>query len=235
MLPRPSRVFQDPGLRLIGRSPGVPDKSSRGLGSMSWHSAQILICFIAYIFQFLKSSVGGVGALQIWNGPVALQHYYCYQNEAPAKYNEISQHPLLGGKALGFYWDDHIGRIVMELVKLTDNIAKIHNDVKIINPGIKWRESLFVFVSTLTTFHSISQSHANSFSATRSQQNGLMHSSLSNLSFKVFQTVRDEDCEIGGWNDDFGPKLHNLWSQCSSSSVWFLQVGTWNLYAEISC
>ena len=43
--------FQEPGLRPIGRSPGVPDKSSRGLGSMSRYSVQILICFIAYIFQ----------------------------------------------------------------------------------------------------------------------------------------------------------------------------------------
>ena len=50
MLPRPRLVCQEPGLRLIGRSPGVPDKSSRGLGSMSRYSAQILICFIAYIF-----------------------------------------------------------------------------------------------------------------------------------------------------------------------------------------
>ena len=50
MLPRPRLVCQEPGLRPIGRSPGVPDKSSRGLGSMSQYSAQILICFIAYIF-----------------------------------------------------------------------------------------------------------------------------------------------------------------------------------------
>ena len=53
MLPRPRLVCQEPGLRPIGRSPGVPDKSSRGLGSMSRYSAQILICFIAYIFLFL--------------------------------------------------------------------------------------------------------------------------------------------------------------------------------------
>ena len=39
-------------VRNIGLSPGVPDKSSRGLGSMSRYSAQILICFIAYIFLF---------------------------------------------------------------------------------------------------------------------------------------------------------------------------------------
>ena len=52
MLPRPRLVCQEPGLRPIGLSPGVPDKSSRGLGSMSRYSAQILICFIAYIFHF---------------------------------------------------------------------------------------------------------------------------------------------------------------------------------------
>ena len=52
MLPRPRLVCQEPGMRPIGRSPSVPDKSSRGLGSMSRYSAQILICFIAYIFLF---------------------------------------------------------------------------------------------------------------------------------------------------------------------------------------
>ena len=51
MLPRPRLVCQEPELRPIGRSPSVPDKSSRGLGSMSRFLAQILICFIAYIFQ----------------------------------------------------------------------------------------------------------------------------------------------------------------------------------------
>ena len=53
MLPRPRLVCQEPGLRPKSRSPGVPDKSSLGLGSMSRYSAQILICFIACIFQFL--------------------------------------------------------------------------------------------------------------------------------------------------------------------------------------
>ena len=53
MLRRPRMVCQEPGLRPIGRSPGVPDKSSWGLGSMSRYSAQILICFIAYIFLIL--------------------------------------------------------------------------------------------------------------------------------------------------------------------------------------
>ena len=60
MLPRPVPVCQEPGLRPIGWSPGVPDKSSRGLGSMSRYSVQIIICFIAYMFLYY-SSVGLVG------------------------------------------------------------------------------------------------------------------------------------------------------------------------------
>ena len=64
--------------------PGVPDKSSRGLGSMSRYSAQILICFIAYIFLiFFHSSVGLVGnfaGLPVCTVPSAIVH--CDQNEA---------------------------------------------------------------------------------------------------------------------------------------------------------
>ena len=51
-------------LRPIGRSPGVPDKSSRGLGSMSRYSAQILICFIAYISIFFIPLWVWLGTLQ---------------------------------------------------------------------------------------------------------------------------------------------------------------------------
>ena len=84
MLPRPRLVCQEPGLRPIGRSPGVPDKSSRGLGSMSRYSAQILICFIAYIFLiFFHSSVGLVenfAGLPVCTVPSAIVH--CNQNEA---------------------------------------------------------------------------------------------------------------------------------------------------------
>ena len=84
MLPRPRLVCQEPGLRPIGRSPGVPDKSSRGLGSMSRYSAQILICFIAYIFLiFFHSSVGLVEnfvGLPVCKVPSAIVH--CNQNEA---------------------------------------------------------------------------------------------------------------------------------------------------------
>ena len=52
MLLRPRLVCQDPGLRPIGRRPDAPDKSIRGLGSMSRYSVKILICFIGYILLF---------------------------------------------------------------------------------------------------------------------------------------------------------------------------------------
>ena len=64
MLPRQKLVCQEPGLRPIGRSPGVPDKSSQGLGSMSRYSAQILIYFIAYIFPFFIPLWVWLGTLQ---------------------------------------------------------------------------------------------------------------------------------------------------------------------------
>ena len=84
MLPRARLVCQEPGLRPIGRSPGVPDKSSRGLGSMSRYSAQIVICFRAYILLiFFHSSVGLVGnfaGLPVCTVPSAIVH--CNQNEA---------------------------------------------------------------------------------------------------------------------------------------------------------
>ena len=62
-----------------------PDKSSRGLGSMSPYSAQISISFIAYIFLFFHSSVGLVGNFAgllpcRCTVPSAIVH--CFQNEA---------------------------------------------------------------------------------------------------------------------------------------------------------
>ena len=100
MLPRPRLVCQEPGLRPIGRSPGVPDKSSRGLGSMSRYSAQILICFIAYIFSIFNFSVvlvRNLAELPPCTVPPATVH--CYQNEAAqcSSDNQISQHALLRG------------------------------------------------------------------------------------------------------------------------------------------
>ena len=64
MLPRPRLVCQEPGLRAIGRSPDVPDESSRGLGGMSRYSAQIFICFISYIFHYFIPLRVWLGTLQ---------------------------------------------------------------------------------------------------------------------------------------------------------------------------
>ena len=78
MLPRPRLVCQEPGLRSIGRSPGVPDKSSRCLSSMSRYSAHILICIHSkhfLIFLFLC----GFG-LPSCTVPSAIVH--CTQNGA---------------------------------------------------------------------------------------------------------------------------------------------------------
>ena len=47
----------------LSGTPGVPDKSSRGLRSISRYSAQILICFIAYIIHFIPLW-GWLGTLQ---------------------------------------------------------------------------------------------------------------------------------------------------------------------------
>ena len=63
MQPRPSLVCQEPGLRPIGRSPGVPDKSSRSLGSMFRYCARILIYFIACVSIFIHLWFG-LGTLQ---------------------------------------------------------------------------------------------------------------------------------------------------------------------------
>ena len=105
MLPRPRLVCQEPGLRPIGRSPGVPDKSSRGLCSMSRYSAQILICFIAYIFLiFFHSSVGLVGKfarLPVCIVPSAIVH--CNQNEAGHQTIKATSMPCWGAAG----WSKH--------------------------------------------------------------------------------------------------------------------------------
>ena len=83
MLPGPRLVCQEPGLRPIGRSPGVPDKSSWDLGIMSRFSVQIVICFIAYIFLFFYSSMGLVGKFAgLPSCTVSSATVHCNQNEA---------------------------------------------------------------------------------------------------------------------------------------------------------
>ena len=122
MLPRQGLVFQEPGLRPIGRSPGVPDKSSRGLGSMSQYSAQILICFIVYIFQFFYSSVALVrnfAGLPACTVPSVIVH--CNQNEAGHQTIKAPSMPCWGAAGpwtlSGIYGSG--------LVKLTDKMEEI--------------------------------------------------------------------------------------------------------------
>ena len=140
MLPRPRLVCQEPGLRPIGRSPGVPDKSSRGLGSMSRYSAQILICFIAYIFSIFNFSVGLIGNLaELPPCTVPPATVHCYQNEAAqcSSDNQISQHALLRGSrkkhSLAFIY-------ATELVKLADKMDEICISGKFsVQESSKWR------------------------------------------------------------------------------------------------
>ena len=122
MLPRPRLVCQEPGLRPKGRSPGVPDKSSRGLGSMSRYSAQILICFIAYIFHFFYSSVSLVGnfvGLPVCTVSSAIVH--CNQNEAGHQTIKAPSMPCWGATGPA----QLSGIYATGLVKLTDNMDEI--------------------------------------------------------------------------------------------------------------
>ena len=118
MLPRPRLFCQEPWLRPIGRSPGVSDKSNRGLGSMYRYSAQILICFIAYIFSFFFSSVGLVGdfaELPSCSVPSAIAH--SNQNEAGHQTIKVPSMPC---------WDAaNPNTYAIGLVNLTDKIDKI--------------------------------------------------------------------------------------------------------------
>ena len=78
MLPRPRLVCQEPGLRPIGRSPGVPDKSS----VIRWKHNIFSIVYSIH-FPFFYSSVGLVGnfaGLPVCTVPSAIVH--CNQNEA---------------------------------------------------------------------------------------------------------------------------------------------------------
>ena len=147
MLPRPRLVCQEPGLRPIGRSPGVPDKSSRGLGSMSRYSSQILICFIAYIFHFFYSSVSLVGnfaGLPVCTVPSDIIH--CNQNEAGHQTIKAPSMPCWGetgsGKLSGIY--------ATELVKLTDKMDEICINGKFsAQEPSEWRDFAYLWVILL--------------------------------------------------------------------------------------
>ena len=150
MLPRPRLVCQEPGLRPIGRSPGVPDKSSRGLGSMSRYSAQILICFIAYIFQFLSIP------LWVWLG--ILQDCQCAQCPLPLSIVirmrlVIRQSKLPACLAeVQLAHQNTLWYLCHRLVKLTDKMDEICINGKFsVQESSEWRV-FCIPVSNLTVF-----------------------------------------------------------------------------------
>ena len=125
MLPKPKLVCQEPGLRLIGLRPGVPDKSSRALGSMSRYSAQILICFIAYIFQISIPLWVWLRTLQNCH-PVhrALCHCPLQSKWGCSSDNQISQHALLRCSSMNMM-KTLSGSFATELMQLTDKLGEI--------------------------------------------------------------------------------------------------------------
>ena len=62
--------------------------------------------------------------------PLSLSAQWGWSN-----HNQISQHPL---HALTFRWDDHTGRYVVEMVKITAETDTNHIICKSMNPGAKW-------------------------------------------------------------------------------------------------
>ena len=136
MLPRPRRVCQEPGLRPEGHSLGLPDKSSRGLGSMSRYSAHILICFAAYNFPFFYSSVGLVGnfaGLPTCRVPSAIAH--CNQNEAGHQTVKSPSMPCWGAAE----WK-HSGIYATWPMKLTDKVEEICINGKLsVQEPSEWR------------------------------------------------------------------------------------------------
>ena len=160
MLPRPRLICQEPGLRPVGRSPGVSHKSSRGLGSMSRYSAQILICFIAYIFLFY-SSVRLVGNCQYAECPVPLSivirmRLVIRQSKLPACLAEVQ-----------LAHQNTLWHLCHRLVKLTDKMDEICINGKFsVQEPSEWR----VFcMSTFTVFQSRIQTDSSSVGIRSSQ------------------------------------------------------------------
>ena len=127
-------------VRNLGWSPGVPGKSSRGLGSISRHSAQILTCFIAYIFQFLFIPLWAwLGTLQDWQYaqcplplPIVIRmRLIIKQSKVPAWFAEVQ-----------LAHQNTLWHLCHRLVKLTDKMDEICINGKFFSTTTKWMESL---------------------------------------------------------------------------------------------
>ena len=139
MLPGPRLVCQEPGLRPIGLGPGIPDKSSRGLGSMSRYSAQILNCFIAYIFQFFYSSVGLLGnfaGLPVCIVPSVIVHYNL--NEAAHQTIKAPSMPCWGAAGPS----KHSPALMSQIGEMDRLNGWNLYQWEVFSPRTKWMESL---------------------------------------------------------------------------------------------
>ena len=150
MLPRPRLVCQEPGLRPIGRSPGVPDKSSRGLGSMSRYSAQILICFIAYIFLFFF--------IPLWVWLETLQD--CQYAQCPLPLSIVIRMRLVIRQSklpaclaeMQLAHQNNLWHLSHSLVKMTDKMDEICINTKFLaQEPSEWRDFI-IPVSNFTVF-----------------------------------------------------------------------------------
>ena len=142
MLPRPRLVCQEPGLRLIGRSPGVLDKSSQRQGSMTQYSAQILI-FYSMHFPIFNSFVGLVGNLAEMPPctqsllPLAIaikMRLLIRQSNLPACLAEVQQHE----------------NILWQLCHRTGEIGRWSGwniyQWEVFNTGANWMESFIAYL-----------------------------------------------------------------------------------------
>ena len=133
--------------------PGVPDKSSRSLDSMSRYSAQILICFIAYIFLFYSSAglVGNfAGLLPCWcTMPSAIVH--CSQNEAGHQTIKAASMPCCGATgpckhSLAFMPLDWCNWQIKSMKSVS---------LEVISTRTKWMESFFAYLWVILLYFSL--------------------------------------------------------------------------------
>ena len=150
MLPRSRLLCQKPGLRPIGRSPGAPDKSSRGLCSMSQVLCTFLNLFYSMHAPFLYSSVGLVGnsaGLPPCTVPSAILH--CNQNEAG---HQTIKAPSMPGWAAAGPW-----KTLWHECHRTGEVNRYNwwnlHQWEVFSTKAKWMERVFcISVSYFTVF-----------------------------------------------------------------------------------
>ena len=140
---------------------GVPDKSSSGRGRMSRYSAQTVICFTAYIFQF---------SIPLWVGLGILCFRAASADSALCPLWSEGSHYRQSNLPASFVWTDEVlwyetlsGTYAVKLAKLTDTVHKICISGKLFNARTMLVESFcFIPVSNFIVFHPRIQTDFNS-------------------------------------------------------------------------